>query len=326
MLKETELIHNSLEELGYDFDRTQFQTLSFEEWKKIILQNEVLANWAANRRYLTKEISTFILESYQNCDEIISTLSRKDFFKEISLPFSDSKNPFLRIVTKRFSANKVDLEDLIPFSKQIEFDQFENIMYQFDLFDLLDKQGHNFWNETQNKHFKNFNLKRTEILEGKVSQQVKDNYLKVLKEFIDERILIVDNTDNLSAEMDQNMWFIGGTFEEIFSLSTDEWKTFFGDLINDRKKQLDSSSIETDLIFYAWYDDMAGQLRFSLISAKHPKLSFSCEYEECNLDELIQLFKNDRIPEPLGIENESTNYEEAGNEILKVYIETLKQN
>lgn len=326
MLKETKLIHNLLEELGYDFDRTQFQTLSSEEWKKIVLQNETLANWAANRRYITKEISTFILESYENCNEIISTLSRNDFFKEISVPFSDSKNSFLRIATKKLSANKVDLEDLVAFSNEVEFDKLENTMYQFDLFDILDEQGRNFWNEVQGKHFKDFNLKRVQILEGNVNSQVKEKYLKVLNEFIFEKILIVDNTENLSAEMEQNMWFIGGSFEEIFSLSDEEWKSFFGELISDRKKQLDLSSIETDLIFYAWYDNLAGQIRFNLISAKHPKLSFSCEYDECSLDELIQLFKEDRIPEPLGIEDESTDYDDVGSEKLKVYIETLKQN
>jgi hypothetical protein len=172
-----------------------------------------------------------------------------------------------------------------------------------------------------------------------MKSELKSKYLRTLQEYVEERLYITDKTDEFQLEFNSNCWHINGSREEIQSLDLDEWKAYIRHLINDRQKQLNASPVQTDLLIYIWHDEMAGQLRFNVISANHPKLPLACNYVEAGLDEIIDPFIKDEYPgiipfsevkivEGTSVLDLSAGSNEEGENafIAKVYVEKIKKN
>lgn len=161
---------------------------------------------------------------------------------------------------------------------------------------------------------------------------VKEEYLKILQEYVDERLYITTSTDELTKELDSNCWWINGSAEQIRSLSLQEWTDYIWRLIGDRRDQLVKSGVAIDLIFYCWHDEQAGQLRFNLINSNHHKLPFGAKYEFVELASVLEPFVNDTCPgfvawgelveidpSTIGTEDES----EEDESIVKVFSYTI---
>jgi hypothetical protein len=163
----------------------------------------------------------------------------------------------------------------------------------------------------------------------------KKEYLKILEEYIAEQIFITDNSNDIDKEIDKNYWLITGTNEQISSLTSTEWLDYFNRLIVNRQCQLNNSKVKTDLVFYCYHDELAGQLRFNIISATHTKLPFGCKYIEDTLENVLNAFINDKyngsIPwgelKPISKDETEMLEKEKNEYILKVYIKRLiKEN
>lgn len=173
----------------------------------------------------------------------------------------------------------------------------------------------------------------------KINSEIKSKYLRTLQEYVEERLYITDKTDEFQLEFNSNCWHINGSRDEIQSLDLGEWKAYIRHLIDDRKKQLDASPVRTDLLIYFWHDEMAGQLRFNVITANHPKLPLACKYIEARLEEIVEPFIKDENPGIIpfseveivegdflldlsadAIEESETAF------VAKVYVERIKKN
>ncbi len=162
---------------------------------------------------------------------------------------------------------------------------------------------------------------------------IKDDYLKILQEYIDEPLYITTSTDELDKELDRNYWWINGSADQIKSLSMEEWTDYIHALISNRHNQLVTSKIKIDLIFYSWYDDQAGQLRFNLINSNHQKLPFGAKYETVSLNYILEQFLSDPcygvIPfselievDPTTIESREVN--DDVNHVVKVFVHKIE--
>ena len=161
---------------------------------------------------------------------------------------------------------------------------------------------------------------------------IKANYIKTLKEYIEEKIYITSQTDCLEKEIDRNCWWISGTPEQVKSLTKSEWESFLREIINNRKNQLKMSKESVNIIFYCWHDEQAGQLRFNLINSNHQKLPFSCKINFVTLKEVIKEFYSDSTHELVPLNN-STIYDKDNDPkdmtieyALNVYKETINSN
>lgn len=115
------------------------------------------------------------------------------------------------------------------------------------------------------------------------------------------------------------MWCI--TLEQNLAteISTHEYVDFFKKVIRNRQDQIKNSNQEHRMIFYLWFDRMASQLRFNLISDVHEKLPFQCDFEILdNIDSIIEEFLNYPFLNGLPIEEYPDGSEEKPY-VLRVY-------
>ncbi|WP_210190653.1 hypothetical protein [Paenibacillus uliginis] len=65
------------------------------------------------------------------------------------------------------------------------------------------------------------------------------------------------------------------------------------------------------MIFYLWFDQLACQIRFNLISVLHKKLPFQCDVEIVeHMDDIILTFLNSPFHDGIPIEGYNDNIEE----------------
>lgn len=75
--------------------------------------------------------------------------------------------------------------------------------------------------------------------------------------------------------------------EELAQVASVEFSEFI-----EAHFEIISNGVKENATFYAWYDDMAGQFRFSVISGHSNELPFSCHIEDASLLEIVDLFKD----------------------------------
>lgn len=111
-----------------------------------------------------------------------------------------------------------------------------------------------------------------------------------LMEIINDQLTIGSSPDDLQIEIDSNTWLISMNSFERKNVSVDDLLEFFEAVINNRRQQLQTSSISHGMHFYVWHDRQASQLRFSLISDFHDALPFRAKTVPCNLSNIIREF------------------------------------
>ena len=87
---------------------------------------------------------------------------------------------------------------------------------------------------------------------------------------------MVVRPDDINAEAHGNMWSFSLTAEQAASVTTTDVVAFAAAVADARRAWLSANGFGS-LVLYWWHDSMAGQLRFSMVSAKHGQLPFRCE-------------------------------------------------
>lgn len=147
----------------------------------------------------------------------------------------------------------------------------------------------------------------------------KDDYFRNLEDIITDPMFIGISTEDLDQEISNNMWCITLDQNLATEISTHEYVDFFKKVIRNRQDQIKNSNQEHGMIFYLWFDRMASQLRFNLISDVHEKLPFQCDIEILdNIDPIIEECLNYPFPNGLPIKEYPDSSAEKPH-VLKVY-------
>lgn len=162
----------------------------------------------------------------------------------------------------------------------------------------------------------------------------KQTYFKNLAKFETTAIFFTDKVNLVKNEIQSNCIAIGLTFDLAGQISSDEIIIFLTKLKANRKKQLINCELQIDLIYYSWFDEMAGQFRFNFINSNHNKLPFGCELkfvetEKEIINKFIQSYYLEGIPfNELTNKEISQEYFDETNESFKlaVFCQAITRN
>jgi len=167
----------------------------------------------------------------------------------------------------------------------------------------------------------------------------KEDFFNNLSEQFSEPIYLTANTNEVNEEISQNHWAFSVPTEIASQMTTTDFLDFIEEIEDNYKHQLNNSDIDVDLIFYMWFDEMAGQLRINFINSNHKSLPFGCKLEFTEQPaEIVQKFLEsnylDGIPweeletvDKLEQEEEIDNIEknETNGFVLTVYRELIRK-
>jgi hypothetical protein len=100
-----------------------------------------------------------------------------------------------------------------------------------------------------------------------------------LKFIIDSPILITGNSSLQNEETAINMWSLSIDPDSIKIITINDFVGFVSSLLSKRTQQIVDAGVTHPDIFYMWFDEMADQLRFNIISYFGQKLPFGCQLE-----------------------------------------------
>jgi hypothetical protein len=157
-------------------------------------------------------------------------------------------------------------------------------------------------------------------------------FLSQLSEFEAADLFLTDEIDTLETEIFENSFSIGLTKEIVSQVSSNDIEAFLAKVKSNRLDQLNRSQIIIDLIYYLWFDEMAGQLRLNFINSNHKKLPFSCnltfvDEEKEIIDSFLKCGYSNEIPltdQKDTIETKVDGYKDDFN--LKIYRESIRKN
>jgi hypothetical protein len=156
----------------------------------------------------------------------------------------------------------------------------------------------------------------------------KIEYFESLNEIVDDKVFIGMSLEDLKTEISINMWGIGILREIVETVSVSDFIVFFEKVLANRQQQLNTSSSNHGMSFYAWVDHQAGQLRFNLISDLHSRLPFGSDIEMTNrLEPIIEEFLSSPFLEGTPVDD-SIDYRERtaeGSFVQKVYLKCLSK-
>ena len=155
----------------------------------------------------------------------------------------------------------------------------------------------------------------------------KKKYFEELEEIVTDSIFVGSSETDLQKEIDTNMWRISISEDIAKQITYYDLIEFLSKVIKNRQDQIDNNTnINHGMFFYLWFDLMASQLRFNLISDVNEKLPFSCKIRILNdPKEIIDDFLGSPFHNGLPIEGYNHETEEKEFE-LKIYrIHLLKQ-
>jgi hypothetical protein len=101
---------------------------------------------------------------------------------------------------------------------------------------------------------------------------------------------------DLCTEARKNQWSFSVTSEEATALSTSDIEAFVSAVVRARCDALLQHDVPRGtMTFYCWFDEMASQLRFSIVSAKRDALPFSCDLVHASLSSIASAFLGSRF-------------------------------
>ncbi|WP_256762464.1 hypothetical protein [Cohnella sp. WQ 127256] len=153
----------------------------------------------------------------------------------------------------------------------------------------------------------------------------KDQYFEDLKDIVLDSIFVGLSESDLQKEIETNMWRISIQQELASDITPEDFNEFISKVITNRQDQINRSASSRGMIFYLWFDLMASQLRFNLISEANNKLPFSCNIQiVTDPREVINVFLRSPFHNGLPIEGHDDNSKEEEFE-LKIYKIHLKK-
>jgi|SRR6185436_4009318 len=121
----------------------------------------------------------------------------------------------------------------------------------------------------------------------------KEKYFDSLREFETTELFLTNTTDLVNDEIENNCVLISISAELAKQTSSTDFITFLNRVKTNRRQQLQESSLDVNLIYYLWFDEQAGHLRFNFINSNHDKLPFGCELVFVNNEkEILDSFLN----------------------------------
>ncbi|MDP4264163.1 MAG: hypothetical protein Q8941_16665 [Bacteroidota bacterium] len=159
----------------------------------------------------------------------------------------------------------------------------------------------------------------------------RQSYLDQLSEFETTPLFLTNRTDSIESEIHNNSVFIGLTKEIAKQVSINDFTDFLAKVKLNRRDQLFKSYLNIDLIYYLWFDEMAGQLRLNFINSNHVSLPFKCnlifvDTEQQIIDAFLNSSYLEGIPfdELTDVENsDEETHDNASPHNLKIYRETI---
>lgn len=140
----------------------------------------------------------------------------------------------------------------------------------------------------------------------------------------------------INAESNQNCTALSLTRELALQITIDDLLVFLTRVKSNRQKQLISCGLSIDLVYYLWFDEMAGQLRFSFINSNHKALPFKCDLtliktEKEIIDRYLKSDYLDGVPwkdlMDLGIDGDPVISDETEKiYTLNIYVEKITRN
>jgi hypothetical protein len=149
----------------------------------------------------------------------------------------------------------------------------------------------------------------------------KEQYFKNLDDIVSDPIYIGKSEDDIHLEIQTNMWRISLDGDLVNEITIADFNQFIYRIIHNRQVQINNSDNEHGMIFYLWFDWMASQLRFNLISDINEQLPFNCEVESIeDLDIILKEFLEFPYHDGLPVVEESNEEEEEKSFVQKVFI------
>ena len=155
--------------------------------------------------------------------------------------------------------------------------------------------------------------------------------LNNFQQIIESPVFIGCDEALLNMEISTNMWAISIAPKILKNISLDYLSEFTKNLLHKKIQQISQLSVPCPVIFYMWFDEMASQLRFNIISESNKKLPFSCKLNIINSPNqvLIDFLKSQHNPViPWSDLEEVTNDSEELDEIpfiLNVFVIQLNK-
>ncbi len=163
----------------------------------------------------------------------------------------------------------------------------------------------------------------------------KEEYFNHYESYITEKIFLTDETSQVENEIYENMLSFSISKKNLAELKVTDFKRFLSRIKENRKSQLNVSQTISDIIYYIWHDEMAGQLRVNFINSYHSDLPFGADLEfTSNEVDIIDEFLNSEYLSEITWDKLSDDTEDPENkertEIsdfkLKVYKEIIKKD
>ena len=156
------------------------------------------------------------------------------------------------------------------------------------------------------------------------------NSIKELDNILDTPLFITGSNKYINEEIHENTWGIALTQAVLKLVTVQDISVFLDAVINRIQKQIAQQNITAT--FYVWFDEMACQLRFNVISGCTDSLPFGCKLEFVDTkDVIIEAFLSSHyhagIPfdemNIVDIFNDDDEDEEMGH-VLKVFLLCLE--
>ncbi len=159
------------------------------------------------------------------------------------------------------------------------------------------------------------------------------NYMEIhqlsdLKIIINNSVLITGSLVLKDEETAINMWRFSFDDKVFESLSQEQFESFVIALVDKKKQQIAEMYNSFPSTFYMWFDEMANQFRFNLLSGHTVQLPFGCSLEIVDsIEPIWQEWKELQYHEELSW-SEVEFFEEDEDEdeeeyILKVYVQKI---
>lgn len=138
--------------------------------------------------------------------------------------------------------------------------------------------------------------------------------------------ITVDKRFN-NNEIRKNMWILSLDLAVIDKISIQDFINFVSKFLAKKRQEITQKDITSPVVFYMWFDAMAAQLRFNIISNVDRKISlpFGCTVEvvdspEPIIEDFLTSHYHDGIPWGELEEVDDDSDEDEQPFVLKVYV------